>query len=287
MTLQELELAIDKHDLGAFREEILRIAQPCYSFITKRATSPVAADHSKVGGRPDLPIGCEWPRNSQGEPLLFLARLVGDDLVNFAPQLAGYHLSFFGEWEHEMMGRVLCVPSTSPTIQYDSPVRPSGWIPPLTECEIEPTIRYSLPNPDDEMESWRYSEAVIRHGSRPNPVWGERCPDTNLGELYSGHFGPYTLQLGTPHRAFGYPLFTQSHPAEVAEQSFTSHWCHGSVSKHDFIQSAQRWIALLSMESDEHAGLSFGDTGNCGFLVTSDDLRELNFARAHFYQDNC
>jgi len=136
MTLQELEQAIDKHDLGAFRDEILRVAKPCYSFITKRATSPVSVDQSKVGGRPDLPIGCEWPRNSQGEPLLFLARLVGDDLASFAPQLASHHLSFFGEWEHEMMGRILCVPSTASTVQLDPPVGPSDWIPPLPRLAL-------------------------------------------------------------------------------------------------------------------------------------------------------
>ena len=86
---------------------------------------------------------------------------------------------------------------------------------------------------------------------------------------------------------FGYPLYTQGHPAECAEQRIKPHYITSGEPKEQFLQSASQWVPILSLETDDAAELSFGDTGNCGFLVTDKALAEGLFNDVVFYQDNC
>ena len=219
--------------------------------------------------------------------MLFLARMAGSDLRDFAPQLADSILLFFGAWDDCTEGRVLCFPSALPVQQAVSPDRPAGALPVLRECSIKAARGVSLPNCDDEVESWHYSEQLRSFGTTASPVWGEEYPDTVLRELYESQFGEPGRTFGGPHRAFGYPLYAQQHPAEVVEQLFTPHWASSGGNKTEFIHGTSRWIGLLCLESDDIAQLSFGDTGTCGFLITKEDLESLCFERVHFYQDSC
>jgi uncharacterized protein YwqG len=85
----------------------------------------------------------------------------------------------------------------------------------------------------------------------------------------------------------GYPLFTQGHPAEAAEQSIKPHYTVSGESKESFIHGCLRWVPLLSLETDDNCGLSFGDTGNCGFLVTQEALGSGSFEDVEFYEASC
>lgn len=278
---------IREFGLSAFENEILGVARPCLSITTSPATSPISPTDSKIGGTPELPPTDPWPLSPQGTPMLFLARIVGRDLARVHPHLASCHLLFFGDWDFNTGGRVIAIAEDAPAVPTMAPERPPGTIQSLSECVAHITEAISLPSASDNFESWRYSEVLRAFGARSEELWGGySITVTPLGELIEQHYGPRTSNLARPHRVFGYPLYTQVHPAESAEL-FHQHSIRSVETEDQFVRNASRWVPILSLETDDTAGLWFDDTGNCGFLLTDKALAEGVFDDVEFYQDNC
>ena len=286
---RELLIAkINELGLSDFQDEILAAARPCLIITTSRADSPISPVDSKIGGIPELPLNVPWPTSEGGIPRLFLARIAGSDLSRIHPHLAGRHLLFFGDWEYDTGGLIIDIAADGPNVPKVVPERPPNTTQCLTECVAHITEAIALPNANDEFENWRYSESLRGFGARTETIWeGYTMTTTPLGELIEWHYGQRSSNPARPHRVFGYPLFTQGHPAEGAEQRFKPHYELSGEPKDQFIQSASRWIPVLSLETDDTAELSFGDTGNCGFLVTEEAVATGVFDDVEFYQDNC
>ncbi|MEA3208358.1 MAG: hypothetical protein QOE70_1415 [Chthoniobacter sp.] len=288
MQREQLIAKIQGLGLSGFEDEILAAGRHCLSITTSPVSFPISPTDSKIGGTPELPPSVPWPRSQQGTPMLFLARIAGSDLRRIHPHLADRHLLFFGDWEHDTGGRIIEIAENAPAFPTATPERPPNTIQCLNECVAHITDAISLPSARDEFESWRYSEILRAFGARSEEIWeGYSITITPLGELIEQHYGSQTRSLARPHRVFGYPLYTQGHPAEVAEQRFKLHYTLSGEPKDQFVRSASRWVPVLSLETDDTAGLSFGDTGNCGFLVTDEALAAGAFDDAEFYQDNC
>jgi hypothetical protein len=288
MNQEDLNRAIREFGLEEFRDELHALAQPCLQFTTREASAPIASQASKLGGIPDLPPDVAWPKSPSDVPLLFLGRIVERDLQRIHPHLRG-HLLFFADWAYEHVGRVISVAPDTPVAPRATPPRPDECIPQLTECIVDLAESLSLPDHRDEFEAWQYSPGLRAAGLREIKVarGNHHQQTTVLEELIDQTHAPYSSTLARPHRVFGHALFTQSHPAEGAEQTITSHWANTGRPKEEFIRAASRWTALLSLETDYTAKLCFNDTGNCGFLVTKDAFAAGDFSRCEFYQDDC
>src|SRR5579859_6821471 len=71
-----LDRLIEIHDLKAHRKEIRKIVRPAILLRTKKSSeAKIPLGASKIGGRPDLPKGAEWPAYRDGKPLAFLAQI--------------------------------------------------------------------------------------------------------------------------------------------------------------------------------------------------------------------
>src|SRR5262249_3660385 len=67
---------IDHFGFARRRAQIEALVEPALLLTTteaKESTVPLGA--SKVGGRPDLPAGANWPLHSSGKPLAFLGQI--------------------------------------------------------------------------------------------------------------------------------------------------------------------------------------------------------------------
>src|SRR3954471_4255316 len=67
---------LSSHGLARRRDEVEGLSRPAVLLKTGRAVeSKMGAGQTKIGGRPDLPDGVEWPRLTDGKPLAFLAQI--------------------------------------------------------------------------------------------------------------------------------------------------------------------------------------------------------------------
>jgi hypothetical protein len=289
MTREELARAIQELGLDKFADELQGLALPCLHFTTAPAAKALPATVSKVGGDPDLPAGLEWPTSRQGTPMIFLARIVEADLRRIHSQARG-HLSFFGTWEYAHQGRVICVDPNAKVRRHATPEIPEECLPPLQECSVTMQEAVSLPSDYDPFHKGRFSPGLLKAGSRkikiPYGGGAYHVETTAYCELVERTNHPRSSELGHPHRLFGYPLYTQSNPAEGAEQRFTTHFSSAKTPPEDFYRKADRWLALLGLFTDHNAGLAFHDTGSCGFLITRDEFAAGDFSNCSFYQDD-
>ena len=288
MTREELIAKIHELGLAPFETEILGLVRPCLNFYTTVATSPAPVTRSKLGGTPELPAGMTWPFSQPTVPMVFLGRIVGADLARIHPHLAQQNLLFFGDWNYQMTGKIISIPVDTPVFPLETPTFPEEMRcrSALKECDLHFSDAVSIPDSGEEIEKWRYSEALRTHGGKEKTRWdGQIYLEYPLRELWATHFGQ-TSDRDDMYRLFGYPIFVQGHPAYAAEQTFTRHPSYGEISMADFIQKAAQWQSVISLPTDYTAGLTYGDTGSCGFLVTAADLAAGQFSAAEFYADS-
>jgi uncharacterized protein YwqG len=287
MSQADLSSAIAELELESFRDELNSLARPCWAFESELAQSPVSPGESKIGGIPLVPEDFQWPFTKNSVPMHFLCRLVEKDVRKLIPEFIG-NLLFFADWDSEPEGRVVHVPRNS-SIEPCLPKRESSFcLFPLRESKLKFYESIALPENRDGCESLLYSRELLDHGATPSSFWGDRFMHTKLDELISRHFGR-TQRKTRPHRLGGYVLFTQNHPAFDAERRFTPSpfYNEGDLTKDEFSRRSLRWKALVSFEDDDDSGIIFGDSGNCGFLITDDALSRQAFDECFFFQDNC
>ena len=280
----DLESAILELGFEQYRDELNSLARPCFAFESELARSPVPEHESKIGGIPWVPENFMWPVGHQGQPMLFLCRLTQLDVQRLLPDFDG-ELLFFGDWNAEPEGKVLHIQSKDlkPAVV---PKWKHEFCPfPLKESRLNFSEAVSLPDNSDMCEALLYSEALLAHGAKPCEVWGDAFMRTPLDDLVERQYGR-TKRNTRPHRLGGYALFTQNHPAWDAERRFTPWSGETHISK-DYSRKSLRWKSLVSFEDDEDAGIFFGDSGNCGFLITDEALASHSFEEAFFFQDNC
>ena len=280
----DLETAILELGLERFRDELNSLVRPCSAFESELARSPVPDNESKIGGIPRVPADFIWPTGHKRQPLIFLCRIAQKDVQRLLPNFEG-KLLFFGDWNSEPEGKVLHIK----TEEIQLAVLPDwkhDFCPfPLNESRLKFSEAVSLPDNSDMCEALLYSEALLGHGAKPCEIWGDAFMDTPLNDLVARQYGR-SKRNTRPHRLGGYALFSQNHPAWDAERRFTP-WAGETHISKDFGRKSLRWKPLVCFEDDEDAGIFFGDSGNCGFLITDEALASQTFEEAFFFQDNC
>jgi uncharacterized protein YwqG len=73
---QLLDRLIDHNEMQPDRAAIRGLARPALHLATRKvAEGKIGLGASKIGGRPDLPKGTEWPRYEDGQPLAFMGQI--------------------------------------------------------------------------------------------------------------------------------------------------------------------------------------------------------------------
>jgi len=237
---------------------------------------------SRIGGIPDLPPGFLWPRYD-GFGLSFIAQLDLAELANhFAvlPLPKQGSLAFFYDSNQRTWG-------------YDPKDRGSA----LVAYFADPTSSLiRTPIPHDVSDSGRFPCASVDYHRE------ETLPDAR-----STHFAPelseaeQTLRMAFDdtscdnthfprHRLGGYADCVQN-PMELECQLVTNAskrfacglYCgddtagYESLSEVEFAPGAIDWRLLLQVDSDDDAGMMWGDCGKIYFWIKDDDLRAHNF----------
>lgn len=232
---------------------------------------------SRMGGLPALPDGTPWPE-WKGVPLAFLCQL---DLQEIPPNCErnglpeSSMLYFFYNQEQETWG-------------FDPKDKGSWQVIYSARAGQECVER---PAPAGLASNYVYPEKHLSFISvETYPDWqDERINALKLNDRQADEYTDmcYAVFDGQPsHHLFGYPNPVQGNDMDL-ECQLVSHGLYcGDASGYDDPQAKQLessrsdWLLLLQLDSDDDAGMMWGDCGMLYFWIRKSDLAAARF-------DNC
>lgn len=262
--------------MSDYTEALVRICVPSLRLRPARASK----SKSRIGGKPDVPAGFEWPASSAGEPLTFVAQI---DLAEVrATGLAGAEalperglLSFFHGYEPAPTeehpgnaGRVFFFDEATPLAPVDGSALPR--VPIAFDLQTE-----ELP----PLESPFYPLVLADAGEL------DEDPDESVFEVFRDFVDDEYGQVGLRdegerpvHRLLGYADPLQADVYLCTEGNATrlplDEW---KTLEH--YRRAARWRLLLQLDSDPKRDIHFGDGGVLAFMIREDDLAARRFDR--------
>lgn len=260
--------------LGRHAKALAALARPCVHLASVAGNGESGVGASRLGGAPDLPADTGWPV-WRDRPLAFLAQV---DLAGVAglpgTDVLPEHglLSFFYEVEEGAWGfdpadrgsfRVLYTPAGVPLRRREIPagVPDYGRFDPAA---LFPSAGVTLP-------SWE--EPAVE------ALEMDEADQEAYGELeIPGHPG----EAAGSHQLLGWPTVIQSGYMEM-ECQLASNGVHMGGAAVDeeralpLVSGAGDWRLLLQLDSDDHAGMSWGDSGRLYFWIRAPDLAARDF----------
>lgn len=224
---------------------------------------------SRLGGIPDLTAA--WPRY-EGRPLCCVAQLDLEEMKSaggpdWLPTTG--RLIFFYELEHGSWG-MEGKDAGSAVVIYETGAQARV---------IEPT---DLP---EEARFPSYPVAFTSAASLPSELrLGIHWKQRTKAERLAVEAAVEALQPPEPvHQVGGYPLPVQGDDMEVQCQSVTEGLYlgdrGGSKKLERMSSSADDWRLLLQLDTDNDAGMMWGDTGVLYFWIREQDARAQDFSR--------
>lgn len=258
---ENLARAIAEHGLDAHADVVRALARPSVRLVASRADDaaiPVGA--TKIGGAPDLPADFAWPTRA-GRRLAFVAQIAFAQLRRLAPVTPELPsdglLWFFYDAEQQPWGsrdesdgwHVAGQVGTETLVRHpDAPAFPA--------CAIDMFVELTLP-PIRSALARSLGEAFDRY--------------TDLHESFTYIYRRPPRVDGQVHRVGGHPDAIQGDMTRRIEYGW-----RGADLDHptDELEAAARtWRLLLQLDSDDAAGMMWGDSGRLFVWMREDDLR--------------
>lgn len=209
---------------------------------------------SKCGGCPYLEKAEDYPRDTNGRPMMFLAQINFDEM----PPLDGYPehgLLQFYIGDDDCMGldsvcRVMFIPEYNKDISALIDANP---------FENDYT-GYTPFTHEGKMKFKKTSRFIGTECEEFNDRFSGKVSDDEWEALYDLCY-PEGCLVG------GYPLFVQQSPS--------------------YYDSGELDVVLLQLDCEDECGIMFGDSGNCVFLISREDLKNRNFDHVEYDWQCC
>lgn len=227
---------------------------------------------SKFGGFPYFPKEFQYPIDSKGQAMFLLAQLNFGEIPQLAPFPERGILQFYIAGGHDLFGAAF----ENPAQQADFRVL---YFPDITEDESQLVREFSfLPMPDllpiDRQSVLTFNlqwAALSTHDYQFEPRILNIEPNRKY-ELFSQYRAVYEqyerLFHSEGHKIGGYPYFTQTDPRSSKPYQ------------------GEEYVLLFQMDSDDEAGIMWGDVGVANFFISEKDLQDRDFSRV-FYNWDC
>lgn len=253
-------------ELEAFRNKIAG-TQKAVTRVLPQPAAETTLWQSKIGGKPYLPKGNDFPTNSKGEQLFFLAQ------INFAeaPPLPGFPtqgiLQFF-IFDDDFFGQNLDAPEVQENFRvlfYPEVEENDANL--VTDFSFLQTYDYT-PFPADQsfpvlftpeyeilpVDDYRFAE---QFGAGFFEQFGDQ-----EWEVYENYL---ELTFAEGHKMGGYPDFAQADPRNPSDPM----------------------ELLFQLDSDETIQCMWGDMGVANFFIRPADLAQRDFSRVLYNWDCC
>jgi len=270
--------------LGRHAEALLGLAAPSLRLRPQpRPSRPLPLGATKLGGHPDLSAGWSWPRGWE-TPLSFIAQL---DLAAIAhhphlPQVlpqAGLLVCFYDAdqqpWGYDPRDRdgfkVGFIPPGTPLHRAEVPADlPDDGRYREVGLAAEPQLTYA------PWESFAVEQLGLSDGERL--AYGQVLADDQSGQVI--------------HRLLGHPDPIQGDMQLECQLASSGIYCGDARSQHDPRAAALRagaadWRLLLQIDSDQRAGMLWGDVGRIYYWMRAQDLAARHFEQAWLVLQCC
>ncbi|EGG36254.1 YwqG family protein [Paenibacillus sp. HGF5] len=282
--LSKMQNIIKEHQFEHAAEYLIEHTRQGVRLSKKKLEDYAKSNNSRFGGDPDLPEEVEWPLNSEGTPMTFLAQLQLKDVAvqdaTSSLPTSGMLYFFVGvdEPAYNIEHRVLYLPEgqSSGAVRRRAPEE-TALDEVFTGYRVEARATLEPPNygyVDDEL---------IEDDEHDYESYEELC--FQLTGLDSGDvgtiFGYPSTQHGDCEFEAALMLLTGSeynYSMDAAMQQITKH-CGGSAERAQ--QEIQDTVLLLAVDSDDDVGFCWWDAGELQFFIRKEDLLANNFERTY------
>ncbi|KGR74966.1 YwqG family protein [Ureibacillus sinduriensis] len=239
---------------------------------------------SRVGGDPDLPAMVEWPVDSEGTPMTFLAQLRLQDLVphDVAKLLPAKGILYFfvgvDEPAYGIEHKVIYLSEEEllEAKRYRSPE--------VTALEEEFTGYRVSAKSTMEPPSYGYVDyEMVEDDDHDYEQYEELCFELNDGNSsdLAVMFGYPSTQHGDCEYEAALHLLTgkpYNYSADAALEQITDHFKGDSNRAR---QEVQDTLLLLAVDSDDDVGFCWWDAGELQFYIRKEDLLAGNFLNTY------
>ena len=268
--------------LTRIASQLREAATPAIGMALDPASTPRSIAASRLGGHPDLPPGFTWPTN-KGRPLDFLLQinlkdLSGYDSRHLFPQ-SGL-LTFLYDLDDQPWGydpsdlkgfRVVYTPDPSNLKSHDIPNEDFA----LPRCSVHFHSMLTVPHfgsraAETLLEAVQLTEEETdSYFELPTEIERLYAPSENAGN----------------HHMLGHSANVQNDMQLEAQLVTNGLYCGDSTGYEDprrkaLEPGADDWILLLQLDSDENAGIMWGDCGMLYYWIRKDDLEQRRFENA-------
>lgn len=273
---QSVKEQLVKSGLGRVAEEIESLALPSVKLIREMVSEDeLAPGASKIGGHPDLPVGLDWPE-WQGLPLSFIAQINLGDVVPFIslPELprAGL-LSFFYDAEQRTWG-------------FD-PKDAGSWKVFYFDGDFASLIRTESPASLPAHGQFEAGRLSFKQESSL-PALDAGCvdqiglSDDEKNTLYAFFEESEEVTEGPRHQMFGHPYQIQGEMQLECQLASNGIYCgtlegYSDPRSKELEAGADDWMLLLQVDSDDDAGMMWGDMGCIYFWIRRQSLEQRQF----------
>jgi uncharacterized protein YwqG len=265
----EIDLPIE---LLTYKENIEATIKP---FIKIKAESGnnLRLWQSKFGGLPYFPKGFQYPLDSKGQAMFLLAQINFGETPKLNPLPEKGILQFYISGGSDVYGACF----ESPAKQDDFKVL---YFPEVAEDEEQLVTDFDFLSTPDLLPIEKQSSLTFSLEHSPLSVYDYQFESKILNlnpkskyELYERYQKVYEeygkLFRSEGHKLGGYPYFTQNDPRE-----FDAYL-------------GEKYILLFQMDTDDEAGIMWGDCGVANFFIAEQDLEHKNYSRVLYNWDCC
>jgi uncharacterized protein YwqG len=259
---QRLEAA----GLGGFADSLVQMARPSVRLAADPALPTAEPAASRLGGAPDLPASISWPRNEDG-PLSFIAQVNLADVAAYEPEgvlPSDGLLSFFYDAVTQSAWGFDPADHGSAAIIY-TPARI------VTDHRVPPA---------DLAEDGVFQALGLRPQAELTFAPWESFDVESLGMSRDEGFAYADLfdsEDATIHRLLGHPDPVQGDMQVECQLVTNGLYCGDSTGYQDprakeLRGGAAEWRLLLQIDSQDEAGMMWGDVGRIYYWIKHADL---------------
>lgn len=260
---------LDGHSIHTHLEYLRTLTKPAFALLP--SSGPC---RSRIGGLPSLPENVPWPE-WEGAPLAFLCQIdlseVPRDHDRTGLPPSGM-LFFFYDQQQSTWG-------------FDPLDRGSWQVIYTVSAKEDGAVRTAPAGLDEDHLYQERPLAFTRVASYPD--WAdERVAALNLSDEQFDQYIDLCISVyesDAAHQLLGYPFPIQSDAMDLECQLVSNGLYCGDPSgySHPSAKSLEPgradWLLLLQLDSDDEAGMEWGDDGMLYFWIKRGDLEEARF----------